>query len=420
MIKKLYSFYNNHETIINLLLILFSMNFIYFTYWHKQPLLLKNNHQGWDGIYYYSMYSYFKDGIFTTAIHFPFHNRILEPWLASLLPSDNPIVSFRIINILSINVFIVVMYKVLKQYLSLSIFLISIFFFWLAFHWEGAVRLYIFAPYLIDVPVYLFEAILILIIFSKKYYFLPFIAPFATLQKESFIVFFVVLFAYMIISNYLSRKRIVFTGLPKFTNQAILFSLAAIFISILVKYYSNHYIIEPLLDGSGLKTMIHWMIIRLKDPYSFLRWFAAIFVGFSGILILAILDFKSIFFQKSHAINLIAIYTLLHIVLGLIAGSAMTRIIFIGYPFIMVTLLILIQQEKKYIIILSIFLSLPLLRILSKIAEPSVVSPADRFNMISGILSWQPEFTHIAYVNSLLLYGLFMYIILNFIKKLNA
>lgn len=362
-------FQNN---IFILIVLLSLLNIIWYWYFLYQPVIQVNGHHGFDGVHYYNMYHAFKENLLLkNSIGFPFNNRILTPWLASILPFDS-LYSFRLINFVFMNLFFIISIYLYLYILKIKKYLIFLAMLWIALHWIGIIRLYIFHPFTVDVAVYMFGILFVYLIWTNKYVYLLLLAPLATLQKESFMALLFALFAYMICINILSWKKISITLKP-YTRVTILYVFIAIILSIGVKYYTNHYIVETHGRGIGssLLTLYSWGVRRLYNPFEITRWITAFFIGFGGMVALAMLNFKK-YYTPSHSTNILLLFALIHIAFGLLAGSDMTRIMVLGFPYIMTLILLLTNQEKPLLLIIVFIVSLPLLQVLSKIPEPSI------------------------------------------------
>ena len=89
------------------------------------------------------------------------------PFMASMVPLEDSVLSFKIINIISINLTVIILYKIWKD-LQIRLYLIILALFWLYFHQYGPIRFIILA-YIVDVPAYLFNTILLYIILKNEY-----------------------------------------------------------------------------------------------------------------------------------------------------------------------------------------------------------------------------------------------------------
>jgi hypothetical protein len=192
------------------------------------------------------------------------------------------------------------------------------------------------------------------------------------MEKEGFIALLFALLVYMISINILSSYK-VFTRLKPYKKIMILYVLIAIVLTISIKYYANHYIVDTQGKGIGtsLITLYTWGLGRLYNPFDITRWATAFFMGFGGMAILAMLNFNK-YYTLSHSTNILVLFTLIHLAFGLLAGTDMTKIMFLGFPYIMTLILLLINKENPLMVIAAFIISFPLLQVLSIIPEPSI------------------------------------------------
>ncbi|TAE49732.1 MAG: hypothetical protein EAY69_02325 [Cytophagales bacterium] len=123
-------------------------------------------------------------------------------------------------------------------------------------------------------------------------------------------------------------------------------------------------------------------------------------MGFGCFILLA---FQNTSFQKNnqnhYSGNLLLALSVGSMALGLVAGNDSTRIIFLGFPFIMTWIFLQINHEKKEIILLTLLFSLPLMRLLS------VIPDATKNWQLFAI--WYPEYAELSIVNA---WGIYMFI----------
>ena len=149
----------NYIYLIVILLITFGA----FSYYQaSQPIVDYEKCTLCDGNKYSSIFNYFEDNAEEYNVKYPFHSRILVPYLATLL-SGSLTDNFQILNLLFSLISVVIIFLIWKK-LNIPITLISIGMFWLIFHWTGMIRLNAFDPITVDVPLYLFHGLLLLIL----------------------------------------------------------------------------------------------------------------------------------------------------------------------------------------------------------------------------------------------------------------
>ncbi|TAH30758.1 MAG: hypothetical protein EAZ06_02230 [Cytophagales bacterium] len=362
---------------------------IFVFYYFTQPIITYKNCPLCDGNDYLVMYDYFKNNTTQFLPDFPFHNRLFVPFLASLIPSKSPIFSFQIINFIFIILSVNSIYFFWK-YLKINTLLSIIGLFWLCFHWTGIIRLNQMDCLTVDVPSYFFHILLIYFVIEKKYFPLLLITPFATLQKESFLALLIIVLIFNFLYAYKIDKKINYN-----------YILLAFLISLIVKMVANQYFPpQNSLGKNPIVTLFFHLFEAFDNPMLIIRWLISIFMGFGCFILLA---FQNTSFQKNnqnhYSGNLLLALSVGSMALGLVAGNDSTRIIFLGFPFIMTWIFLQINHEKKEIILLTLLFSLPLMRLLS------VIPDATKNWQLFAI--WYPEYAELSIVNA---WGIYMFI----------
>jgi len=360
-----------------------------------------HDHQAWDGTQYYAVYHFFCDGTYGSVtglanVHpfFPYNQRILIPLLASLVSPTDSIWGFRLVNSMFLVLSVMACYVLWVKYchLSKAISLLGIFFF--LFHWAGPIRGTSECVYTVDPPVYFFEILFLCAIFSKKYLWLIPLSVLSVLDKEMFVYIFFVFFIYALCVNLLRKEQ----KYPLVTLEISAFS--AFLTSLVLTRY-------PIYDhGSGIVTVIQWGYLRVTQPLNFLRIIVSFFTAYGAFGVLACV--KPLPGKQSHFPE-IFVLTCLTLAFALLGGSDYTRISFLGFPFVMTLILMIIQDYTSSVICAS-FLTLPVMRLLNNIPDPVVLVPS---NDTEGIYSWMMEYADIGIVAGWGVYFLFCFVLLN-------
>ncbi len=391
MVEKLKSHY-----LLFVLLIISSG--LFYLYLNIQPQLTHSFSDLFDANKYEKIYRYFEENQSSLDVAFPFFSRILVPWLASLLPGESATKSFIIINFIFTLLSVASIYFLwIKTGISRGYIMTG--FFWLLVHWAGIVRLNIFDPITVDVPIYFFQALLLLVLFKRKYGWLLLLAPVATLQKESFIGLLAVILIVHLYWIY-SRKE---SFLPS------LVILIALLLGILTKEAVNHYLYPDPEGRSSLITILFHARETLLNPFRFIRWLAGVFTAYGPLLILAV--WYSIKNKKylSDNLELLAL-SVTYLGFSFLGGDDFTRIAFLGFPFIMTWIFKNLQNVHGFLFKAAFIMGLPLMRLLSKIPDPA----------ISGWIkfrNWYPELANPIIVILWLSYGVLSWFVFKTIEK---
>jgi len=344
----------------------------FFLYQEIQPPLSYDFAPAFDGNDYHQAYDYFTGQVDDYKVPFPFHGRILVPWLASLIGSGDAIGDFQWINLLFSLLAVWVLFKLWRQLgLELPWFILG--FGWLLFHWTGMIRLNAFDPITIDVPLYLFQGLFLLILFNRKFKWLLLLGPIACIQKESFLGILVLFTAF---GWYHNHKR-----------QEGYFDLKWIVASLLLSFGASQltqFYFPPAEAGkNSIITLLYHAREVIMEPMKLLRWLLAAFMAFGPFLIAG--AFKA--GQRRHydlRKNLLWLFSILYLLYGILAGGDMTRIVFLGFPFIMTAIMYELRELKSKRLILIGLLALPLTSLLSTIPDPAFEWEHWQ--------SWYPEF----------------------------
>lgn len=335
-----------------------------------------------DGKQYLAAYQYFGGQKPAYQVRFPFHSRVVVPWVAARLEPNQVSRAFAVIHWL--GVFLTVCMLLFGwQSLGLPWHLQCVGIGWLLFHWIGIVRFNVYDPVTVDVPLYVFHSLLLLLlIYPRWLWCVLFITPVAVAQKESWLAVMLVLALYELIVQRFFSAQASYSRLWLFAG--------AVFAGIITKVLLNQWFAP--FGGQGknsIITVLFFVRETLQTPLDLVRWIVAMFMGFGGWWLLAWQNTGKPH-KKLTILPSLIVLVVLHLLLGILAGRDMTRIMFLGYPFIMTLILWLIQKETKLLLIFVGVLSLPLLRVLSVI--PLQTSQNEAFK------TWFSEYASIGVV----------------------
>ena len=369
-----------------LFILLIIATLLFLLYLRIQPELTYDFSPLFDGNKYSNAYKYFSGSTPNYSVPFPFHSRILVPFLASLLPVDTITNNFHIINYIFVLASIIAIYG-LWRLLGISNGYMMTGFFWLMVHWSGLIRYNIFDPITVDVPIYFFQALLLIIIIKRKLWWLLILGPIATLQKESFIgILFIVLLVSIFKKSYFN-----------YSFKEISLLAAALVISILSKEVVNYYFLPANPDKNSLIVVLFHIKESIIHPFRLIRWGVGAFTAYGPLLLLSI--WVSI---KNKSINANGWYLIalsgLYMAYSLLAGSDFTRIALLGFPYIMTWILVQTKEARGFLFKISFIIGLPLLKLFSTIPDPAV-SGWNSFN------KWFPTFANPILVLLWLLYA---------------
>ncbi len=356
----------------------------FFFYKHYQQPLSYEFASQFDGNDYTNSYQYFSGILNNYEVAFPFNGRILVPWLAAQINSGDIIADFQWIN-LAFKLASILVFFLLWRQLSFELKWFIAAFLWLFFHWTGMIRLNAFDPITVDLPLYLFQGLFLLIILKRKFIWLLFLAPLAIAQKESFLALMILLPIYGFWHN--KRTDEGYYPLPLL--------LAALVISFATKICVNHYF-PPIEEGKGaVITLLYHAKETILNPFDLVRWIVAMFVAFGPALFMAFKKYRQSY-RYDNTRNLLLLFSFTYLAFGILAGGDMTRIIFLGFPFIATWIIYELQEIKTKQLLLIGLLSLPLMML-----HQAIPDPAFEWELWK---SWYPEF---ASIKTVLMFGIY-------------
>lgn len=367
----------------------------FFYYQENQSPLSYAFADQFDGNDYEIIYNNFVEKKGEYQVSFPFNSRILVPYLASKMGTGDIIEDFHIVNLMFSLAAVFVLFMLWRD-LGFELKWFFFGFFWLLFHWTGMIRLNAFDPITVDLPLYLFQGLFLWIIIKRKFAWLLLLGPLATLQKESFIAILAVLMAY---GWYHNRKED-----DGYFNLKVI--LIALILSLGVKQLANFYYPAVETGRGAIITILYHMRELVYHPFKILRWTAAFFVAFGPFLIATLFDLSKRNYYDNRR-NLLVIFSVLYALFGIFAGGDMTRIIYLGFPFIMTLIIFELKEISNKAFWILTFLSLPLMFLLNTIPNPAFEWEAWK--------AWYPEF---APINTVLLFVSYTLICVLIIRRL--
>jgi len=298
---------------------------------------------------YKKLYDYFEYGS-VEQIKFPYFIRPAVPFLAAMLPAADMAFSFHLVNLIFALLSVFFIWK-LWRYLNFPPVLLTLGFAWLLLHWSGIIRYNLMDFITVDVPVYFFEALVLWLFFKKKLKWFFLLTPLTLLVKESFTPVMMVLIAIQIFQN---RKVGGFHS-----AKPLIFSLI---IGIMVQKAYLWWMPTQLDSPTSVMTLFWHLRWAVEDPTRLIRWFAAFGCAYGVLPVAMVLRLRWNDFKNEVQLTL-CLLTLVFMFLGLSAGSDMTRIMFLGFPFMMTCFLVFLNEERWPVILGTTLLSIPFMRL---------------------------------------------------------
>jgi hypothetical protein len=298
---------------------------------------------------YLKIYAFFDSQTPWENVRFGIHNRMVVPYLATLVPGEDTRFQFFVVNTLFALLSLMAIFYLLDFLeIKLSYIFIALTFF--SLHYVGPFRQNAIGPINVDIPVYLFEVLLVLG-FLKKNYLLPILlAPVAVATKELFIAYYLMIF-FVAVSCRIFLK-----------NDQISMTKAglALIVAVVTKMILNHYFPSATPSRNSLLVIAFHLREMLQHPQHLWMWSLSIFAAFGGFIFLIVK--KNWRFQINNT-NHVVIHALAFtsLLLSIIGGMDYTRLIFIGFPYIILSVFLLSKPQEHEVWVAG-FISIALSR----------------------------------------------------------
>ncbi|UXX80471.1 hypothetical protein N7E81_05075 [Reichenbachiella carrageenanivorans] len=317
-------------------------------YWINSPL----DYQACelcDGHQYAKLYVFFETGI-VSPIHFPFYNRLLVPWLASLLPGTQMHVHFDVVNFVF---FVLSLWSIRKLWLALALrgWMQVLGFSWLLLHWVGIIRYNLHDNLTVDVPLYFFQSLALWFFIQKKYNWFFLLVPVALLQKESFLAVMLVFIVLHFVFEYKNQ--------PWQQGQYL---VAATLVGVVIQKFILLQQPDQIDQRSSFDAILYHGYWALKDPTRFVRWLAAVGSAYGVLPFVGLFRYRWCRLLDQRYATLVVL-SLMYGAFGLVAGEDMTRILFLGLPFILTFSLLALQEVHTKTQVIAMILSVAALRL---------------------------------------------------------
>jgi len=347
-----------------------------FYYIYQEPNEFSENEKA-DANEYLKIYGYFQGESDWNNIRFGIHNRIVIPYLAALLPWENASFNFFVLNTVLALLSLIALFYLLKHFKIENNyrFLILVFF---SLHYVGPFRQNAISPINVDMAVYFFEVLFLLLLLKRRYVYLILLTPVAIAIKEIFLALTVSFLVINLIQRYIfNDKNVTLTPL-----------IVMLLVGILTKWILN----EVYPSASPGRNSILVMLFHIREfivhPDHLWRWLLSLFVAYGGFLFLLLKNHSKKQFIRNDflTIHLLSISVL---VLSIVGGMDYTRLIFLGCPYL-ITSIFIISKPNRNEIWFAFFISIVLTRFWMKL--PVISKDLSPYN------SWMPEVADTEYL----------------------
>lgn len=349
--------------------LLLGLGFILLFYFLQPPIDFRSQALN-DANQYLKIYEAFRDDQLPASVSFPFHNRLLTPFLAACIGSGRPETDFFIVNSVYALIFVIALFHLFRAlHIPGAYYYLS--FLWLL-HWLGPFRNNAADPLNTNTGVLMFQTLMLLMLLRQNYRLLLLIMPLAVLHKEVFLAWAVLYAGLMSAERFLETEPV-----PAWRSAILTAATCAI-----VKF-SVQILFPPLETGRGaLITMMIALRESFLHPIRLLRWAAAMFTGYGLFFIPIGLRLIRPWHLNRFQTSLLLFFTV-NLLFGLLAGDDHTRLLYLGFPFLF-TLLGSTTTGSAAQWLPAAVLSLPVMGLWSGVP---VVPPE-----FTGLPQWAPEY----------------------------
>lgn len=346
---------------------------------------------------YVKIYDFFKGNSETYQVRFGIHNRFVIPLLASFLPGDRPELSFFLVNSLfAILSLLAVFYLMQCFQINKTIILLSICYF--SLHWVGPFRQNAIDPINVDMAVYFFEVLFLVLFIKRKYWALLIVAPIAIATKEIFLALLVVFLVIGILWRFFFKDK----------SISIPWIFGILILGITTKVVLNYFFSSVSPGRNSLLVMAFHTREMIRNPDHLLRWILSLFAAFGAFLFLIVKKPKKLNIVPGNEL-MIHILTLSVLALSVLGGMDYTRLIFLGFSYVMISI-ILIGKPGYLEFLIAFIVSIILTRFWIVLPDPST-----GLNLYNN---WMPEISDMKHLFIWILAALASFLIILAGRKL--
>jgi hypothetical protein len=318
---------------------------------------------------YLKIYEFFQGSAEWENVRFAIHNRLVIPFLASLLPWQSPSFNFFVINSLLAILSLLALYYLLEYFHTKRAysFLILVFF---SLHYVGPFRQNAIGPINVDMAVYLFEILFLLFLLKRKYLLLILIAPVAIATKELFLALIIAILALALAMRFIFNDKSI--SIPALVTTLL--------IGIFTKLLLSHYFESASPGRNSVLVMAFHIREMIFHPDHLWRWILSLFAAMGGYLFLVIKRYRRVEIKKDPVL-IVHVLSLSVLALSIVGGMDYTRLIFLGFPYLILSVLLTRPNRTEFLI--AWVMSMPLTRFW--VVMPIISLDMTQYNL------WMPE-----------------------------
>ena len=325
----------NKYTLTNVQIWLTASILLALAYHHWQPANAYQLNPLSDANEYEKIYHFFHGHESTYPVRYGIHTRIMVPLLASSIPYASPQQSFFLVNTIFGLLAVFLLLKLLA-YFDVSNIQKNIAVLYFILHWVGPFRANAMTPLNVDVAVFCFEILFLLLFLQKKALWLMLLTPLAVATKE---VMLALLFP-LVISAVVSRS------IFKQKSLSIPWILGIFGLGLATKIALNLYFPSTAPERNSILVMAFHLKQAMIRPDHILRWIISLFAAYGSLL--ALVFFKPYPIRlPSYSLAVLFLCSISALALSFLGGMDYTRLIFLGYPFVIVTIFKVARPSRQ-------------------------------------------------------------------------
>lgn len=294
--------------------------------WLTESMVRLNGGLGFDGVSYRAIYDLMKIGETEFSLGAPFNLRVGQPWLAGFFPFEprNAFMATHAIFWLG------AVYFFIKTCLAINIRshgLIMLALVWVGSHWISVPRATTAYSFTVDSSLLFFSSVIsYLIVTMRVGLYLLLTCAVGVIFKETVLLWVLCLTVGYIVATKNGRRL---------KNKNVYHLCGILAVSVCAQLWVGG--LFPVDGGGKIEVMLLWWNERLADPAAILRYVAAGLNALGPFILLGAI--KSFFPLPNSDIfegftsRWLLLATILYVMICYVAGSDMTKFIFLSFPF---------------------------------------------------------------------------------------
>lgn len=366
--------------------------------WLTESMVKLNGGLGFDGVNYGSLYELMKIGETQLPLGAPFNLRVGQPWLAGVLPLE-PRRAFIATHAIF---WLGAVYFFMKTCLAIharSHGLIMLALVWVGAHWISVPRATTAYSFTVDSSLLFFSSVISYLIVTKRVgFYLLLTCAVGVVFKETVLLWVLCLtVGYLMVTE---NSQIL-------KNKTVYHLCGILAVSVCAQLWVGG--LFPVDGGGKIEVILMWWNERSADPAAILRYVAAALNALGPFILLGIIK---IFFSRSKSYiseeftsRWLLLATVLYVMICYVAGSDMTKFIFLSFPFLLPVIISegtnsreKFEESRTFWVLWALILGCLVFAHIGQpiqTPEPGRETPNQDY---AGPYAWMMEYAHLAWV----------------------